>query len=170
MRTLIEQAQTWFRWRLDLVRQAREMGVRVGADCRIYDCDFGSEPYLVSLGNHVTVSTRVQFITHDGGVWVFRQEFPDIDVFAPISVGNNVFIGAFSIILPGASIGDNCVVGAGSVVTGVIPANSVVAGVPARMIRTMDEYRAKVIKDALHVRQLSATEKRRVLCEKFGLK
>ena len=44
------------------------------------------------IGNHVTISGNVQFVNHDGGVWVFREKEPDIDVFGPIVIGNNVFI------------------------------------------------------------------------------
>lgn len=53
----------------------------------------------------------------------------------PVEIGNDVWIGAHCLILPGATIGDNCVIGAGSVVTGVIPPNSLAAGNPARVIR-----------------------------------
>ena len=159
----------WIRWRLDRVRQARALGVRVGRDCRIYDCSFGSEPYLITIGDHVTIAKNTQFFTHDGAVWVFRDEFPDVDVFAPVRVGNNVFIGAYSIILPGTVIGNNCIIGAGSLVRGTIPDNSVAAGVPARVIKTVAEYRKKALQSAVHIRKLSREEKRRVLCEKFGL-
>lgn len=159
----------FFQWRLDRVRQARALGVRVGRDCRIYDCHFGSEPYLITIGNHVTITSGVQFYTHDGGVWLFRAEFPDIERFAPITVGNNVFIGAYSILLPGAAIGDNCVIGAGSVVTGHIPSNCVAAGTPARRIKSLDEYRDKVLRECTHIRKLSREEKRRILCTRFNL-
>ena len=160
----------WVHWRLDRVRQARALGVRVGCDCRIYDCHFGSEPYLITIGDHVTITAGVQFCTHDGGVWVFRKEYPDIDVFAPIRVGNNVFIGAYSILLPGAVVGDNCVIGAGSVVAGEIPANCVAAGAPARVVRSLEEYRSRSLARAVHIRNLPREERRRILCEKFGLK
>ena len=86
-----------------------------------------------------------------------------------VTVGNNVFIGAYSIILPGTVIGNNCIIGAGSLVRGTIPDNSVAAGVPARVIKTVAEYRAKALQSAVHIRGLSREEKRRVLCEKFGL-
>lgn len=159
----------WVQWRLDRVRQARALGVRVGCDCRIYDCHFGSEPYLITIGDHVTITAGVQFYTHDGGVWVFRDEFPDLDVFAPIRIGNNVFIGAYSIILPGAVVGDNCVIGAGSVVAGKIPSESVVAGVPARVIKSLDAYRLGVLERAVYIRSRPRVERREILCKKFGL-
>lgn len=169
MMALLRHWRDRYRARRDLVVRARLAGVRVGRNCRIYDCSFGSEPFLVTLGDHVTVTAGVQFVTHDGGVWVFRKEFPDIDVFAPIRIGNNVFIGVNSTILPGVSIGDNCVIGAGSLVKGTIPANSVVAGVPAKTIKSLGEYRTKVLGDAVHIRNLPPQEKKRILCEKFGL-
>jgi acetyltransferase-like isoleucine patch superfamily enzyme len=152
------------------VEEVRALGVRIGEGCRVYaGVDFGSEPYLVTIGDRVTLALGVQFATHDGGVWVFRKEFPDIDVFAPVRVGSNVFIGANAILLPGAEIGDDCVIGAGAVVTGRIPPRSVAAGVPARVIRSLDDYRAKVLERAMHIRGKSKDEKRRILCEAFGL-
>ena len=152
------------------VEELRALGVRIGSGCRVYvDCDFGSEPYLVTIGDHVTLTRGVRFATHDGGVWVFREEFPDIDVFAPIRVGNNVFIGYGAILLPGTVIGDDCVIGAGAVVTGLIPPRSVAAGVPARVVKSLADYRAKAMAGAVHIRGKSPEEKRRILCGKFGL-
>ena len=59
-------------------------------------------------------------------------------VFAPIHIGDGVWIGARSIVLPGITIADGAVIGAGSVVTRDVPANTVVAGAPARLIRKLD--------------------------------
>ena len=108
------------------------------------DRTFGTEPFLVSIGNHVTVTGQCQFITHDGGVWVFRQNEPDIECFRPITVGNNVFIGLRSLILPGVTIGNNVVIGAGSIVNRDVPDNSIAAGVPARVVGDVATYRKKV--------------------------
>ncbi len=131
----------------DPVAYARSLGVTVGDGVRIIGMDdrtFGSEPFLVSIGDHVTVTGQVQFITHDGGVWVFRNSEPDIQCFRPICVGSNVFIGLRSLILPGVTIGDNVVIGAGSIVNRDVPSNSVAAGVPARVVGTVEAYREKV--------------------------
>jgi len=57
---------------------------------------------------------------------------------SPVIIGNNVFIGGFSIILKGVTIGDNAVIGAGSVITKNIPANEIWAGNPAKFIRKLD--------------------------------
>ncbi len=148
----------------------RRLGVTIGENCRIYGLPeevFGSEPYLVRIGNHVCITSGVRFVTHDGGVWVFRDEFPDLDVMAPITVGNNVFIGINTVLLPGVSIGDNVVIGAGSVVIGPIPSNSVAAGVPARVIKSLGDYREKALKRGLHLRSLPADEKKRQLTMRF---
>jgi acetyltransferase-like isoleucine patch superfamily enzyme len=118
-------------------------GLKLGRDVRVIGKpDFGSEPYLIEIGDHVTISNRVTFVTHDGATWVFRDrpEYAGLQRFGRIKIGNNCFIGTRAIILPGVSIGDNCVVGAGSVVTRSVPDNTVVAGSPARTICTYDEY------------------------------
>lgn len=161
--------RSWL-WRLDPTRYLREMGVKVGEGCQIYGYPediFGSEPYLVSLGNHVEITSGVRFITHDGGVWVLREQAPDMDVFGPIVVGNNVFIGFNVIILPGVTIGSNCVIGAGALVTKDVPSNVVVAGVPARVIESLDEYRVKCQAKAMRIRNLGFAERRDFLTTHF---
>jgi acetyltransferase-like isoleucine patch superfamily enzyme len=121
----------------------------------------------VSLGNHVTVTDGVSFVTHDGGVWVFREEQPDIDIFGPIRVGNNVFIGINSIIMPGVTIGNNCIIAAGSVVTRDVPDDTIFGGVPAKLIKNISEYREGVLKHALHIRSCRPEEKRSFLLDYF---
>lgn len=159
-------------WRQDPRAYLAAMGVRVGVGCRIYGIPeevFGSEPYLCRLGDHVSITSGVRFISHDGGVWVFREEYPDLDLFGPITVGNNVFIGNNAIIMPGVTIGDNVVIGAGSVVTRSIPNDSIVAGVPARVLRCLDDYKAKALASGLNLRALPPTELRERLNAHFGL-
>lgn len=143
--------------RLDPVRHARLIGVQLGAGCRLINVSFGSEPWLVKLGNHVSASDT-QFITHDGAVWVLRQEHPDIDCVAPIVVGDNVFFGSSAIVLPGVTIGSNVAIGAGSVVTRDIPSDCVAAGVPARPIQSIAEYREKIVPQCDPTKRLSAKD------------
>lgn len=150
---------------------ARHLGAKIGPYSKILTCPvelLGSEPYLVEMGSHVQVTSGVRFVTHDGGVWVLRERHPEVDVFGKIVVGNNVFIGFNAIVLPGVTIGDNCVIGAGSVVTRSIPANSVVAGVPAKVVKTFDEYHESSLAKSLGTKKLSAAEKKRALLQKFG--
>lgn len=124
----------------------RRKGYYVGKNNRIYIRDFGSEPYLIKIGNHCTITAGVAFITHDGGAWVFREEIPKLNVFGKIEIKDNCFIGVKSIILPNITIGPNSVVGAGSVVTKDVSPNTVVAGIPAKTICSVEEYKEKCIK------------------------
>jgi acetyltransferase-like isoleucine patch superfamily enzyme len=146
---------------------ARWLGVQLGKDCRLIFTEFGSEPYLVKLGDHVT-ATQVRFITHDGAVWVFRDKHPDADLVKPITVGNNVFLGVGAIVLPGVTIGDNVVVGAGAVVTRDIPSNSVAAGVPARVIKTLDEYWESIRGQVIMTKRMPPKAKKRYLLDHFA--
>ena len=104
-------------------------GLKLGKDHKISGApDLDSEPYLITLGDHVGISRGVRFITHDGGLFVVRalyEDLRDADIMGRIVVGNNVFIGADAIILPGVTIGNNCIIGCGAVVTRDIPDNSV---------------------------------------------
>lgn len=125
-------------------------GLQVGENCSFTDApDFGSEPYLVKLGNHVRISTKVTFLTHDGGTWVFR----DLDIykhvlkFGKIVIGNNCFIGHGVILMPNVILGDNCVVAAGAIVTKSFPDNTVIAGIPAKPLMTTKEYAEKCLKN-----------------------
>lgn len=123
--------------RKDKVTIAREAGVRIGQGCRILAKAYswyGTEPYLVEIGNHVEITGGCQFVTHDGAAWVLREfeGLEKIDKFGKITVGNNVFIGLNTTILPGVTIGDNCVIGACSLVNKDVPSGEVWAGVPAK--------------------------------------
>lgn len=170
MKRLYEKLSLLYKYKKNPVNYFREIGVEVGKDCRFLGLKkgaFGSEPYLVKIGNHVTLTGDVQFITHDGGVWIFREEYPNIDVFGKIEVGNNVFIGFKTIIMPGVTIGDNVVIGAGSVVTKDIPANTVAAGVPARVLSTTNDYKVKVLDKTLNTKNLSLGKKKEILIKEI---
>lgn len=150
---------------------ARGIGVQVGEDCRllnIHSTTFGSEPYLIRIGNHVTITAGVRFINHDGGMWVFREKEPEIDLFGTIEVGNNVFIGMGTLILPNVKIGDNCVIGAGSIVTRDIDSNVVALGRPAKPLKSIQDYRRSVGEKVTFVRSLQPHSKRKWLVEHFG--
>jgi acetyltransferase-like isoleucine patch superfamily enzyme len=153
--------------RVNPVKWARKLGVEVGANCRLLDVTFSTEPYLVKIGNNVS-ATKVHFETHDGGVWVFRDKHPKWDIIKPITIGNNVFIGRDVIILPGVTVGDNTIIGARSVVTKDIPCNTVVAGVPAKEIKKIDDYYNKVSIQVIETKLLGNNEKRNYLRKKFS--
>ncbi len=142
--------------------------IKIGEDCHIYPgANLGSEPYLIEIGNKVTIVNGVRILTHDGGVKIVGNmglcQKPDL--FGKVVIGNNVFIGVNAIIMPGITIGDNCVIGAGSVVTKDIPSGSVVAGVPSRIICTVNDYYEKNAKRITETDDLSYEEKKRYLME-----
>ena len=153
------------------IKYLRQKGVKIGDDCLIFTINFSTEPYLIEIGNHVVVSPGVTFITHDGSVWLFRDKYPNITVFAKIKVGNNSFIGINSIVLPGTEIGDNCIIGAGSVVRGKIPDNSVVMGNPAKVVMKTDIAEKFLVnnKGRVDTKHISPEERRDVLLKHFGM-
>jgi acetyltransferase-like isoleucine patch superfamily enzyme len=122
---------------------AKYIGVKIGNNCRIYTKGFGSEPFLITIGNHCTITTGVEFITHDGSTWLHRDEKGRRYHYAPIEIGNNVFIGVNSIIMPGVKIEDKVIVAAGSVVTKSLPSGVIVGGNPAKIIENYDELERK---------------------------
>jgi acetyltransferase-like isoleucine patch superfamily enzyme len=79
-----------------------------------------------------------------------RKEVPDLELTAPINRGNDVYVGLNNTILPRTKIGNRCIVGACSLVKGEFPDNSVIAGVPAKRIKSVDEYLQKAKKNSLH--------------------
>src|SRR5690606_36547449 len=129
------------------------------ANCIISIKDFGSEPYLIEIGNDVRITSGVKLFTH-GGARVFRKNIPDFDFFGKIKIGNNVYIGNNAIILPGVSIGDDVIIGAGSVVTKSVGTNSVVGGNPARIIGSVSELQNKMLKYNVKTKGLSRADKK----------
>lgn len=130
----------------DRIRYLRRLGARIGEGCQIltsYDA-FGTEPWLIEIGNRVTITLGVVFLTHDGASRLFRDQIPGGsrygNRFGRILIQDNSFIGANSILLPGVKVGPNSIVGAGSVVNKDVPPNMVYAGVPAKPIMTLEEY------------------------------
>ncbi|MBQ9805831.1 MAG: acyltransferase [Clostridia bacterium] len=131
---------------------------------------WGSEPWIITLGENVYITDGVKFITHDGGTLLYRKQIPDLEITKPITVGNDVYIGNNVIILPGVTIGSNVVIGAGAVVTKDIPDNSLAVGVPARVIKTADEYLEKLKSESLHLGHLTGQEKDKALQQYYGYK
>lgn len=96
-------------------------------------------PWLISVGDDVTLASNVRILAHDAST-AKTGAHTKVGI---VRIGNNVFIGADSIVLCNTRIGDNVIIGAGSVVTKDIPSNSVYAGNPAKFICTFEEYRNK---------------------------
>lgn len=126
------------------VAAAKYLGVKVGEGCRIYTLNFGSEPFLITLGDRVTITSGVKILTHDGSTWLVRDNGVRYQKYLPVEIGSDVFIGVNTIIMPGVVIGSNVVVGAGSVVTKDLASGFVYVGNPARSIGSFEQFKEKV--------------------------
>lgn len=152
----------------------RLLGVRVGENCKIATSiwNFGSEPWLIEIGNNVSVTFGVIFLTHDGASRLFRKTIPGMNTrfgnrYAPIQILDNCFIGVNTILMPGVSIGPNSIVGAGSIVTKDVPPNSVYAGSPARFVFSLDEYISRYNKKMIPVESIDPISLRYELTRYF---
>ncbi len=114
----------------------RKRGVKIGDNPGLYDChlDYG-HGYLIEIGDNAKFA-HVTILTHDAST---KNEL-GYSKIARVKIGNDVFIGHGSIILPGTTIGDRVVIGAGSVVKGDIPGNSVAVGNPAVVVCSYDKF------------------------------
>ena len=98
-----------------------------------------SHCWLITIGDNVTMAPRVHILCHDAST----KGFLGHTKIGRVSIGDNVFIGAESVVLPGVTIGNNVIVGANSTVTHDVPDGVVVAGSPAKVICSLDDYLAK---------------------------
>lgn len=158
---------------IDPVGYARSLGVTIGEHVKFYGVApgmFGTEPWLITIGNNVHIVSGCNFVNHDGGVLILRNKYPDLELTNRINIGNNVYIGINCTILPGVNIGDNVIVGAGSVVARDIPSNSVAAGVPAKVIKSLDQYLEKAKINSLGYGSLNALDKKEALMKHFHAK
>lgn len=141
---MIKRLKCYYKKRVSSAEDfAKYLGVKIGRNCDIQDVNFGSEPYLIEIGNHVQVTNGVKFFTH-GAAWVLRDKNPDVDFFGKIKIEDNVYIGNNSIILAGVTIESNVIVAAGSVVTKSVVNGQIVGGNPAKIIGYVAEFAVKI--------------------------
>lgn len=132
----------------DYLSYLRRKGANIGEKCFIYApnqtvIDMTS-PYMITIGNEVLMTGPVTILTHDYSTHIYNVKYnKELATLRPVSIGNNVFLGWGCTILAGTTIGDNVIIGANSVVSGNVEANSVYAGNPARRIMSIDEYGRK---------------------------
>ncbi len=98
-----------------------------------------SHCWLIEIGDNVTMAPRVHILCHDAST----KTFLNYTKIGRVTIGDNVFIGAETVVLPGVTIGSNVIIGANSTVTHDVPDNTVVAGSPARVLCSLDEYLTK---------------------------
>ena len=98
---------------------------------------WGTEPWIITLGENVHLTEGVRFLTHDGGTLLFRDRAPDLEITKPITIGNNVYIGNNVLLMPGINIGNNVIVGAGAVVTKIFRIILWLLAYPQRLLRQL---------------------------------
>ncbi len=129
----------------EMIKELTDGGAIIGKGVVFFDINATvidkTRPWLLSIGEYTKITRGCVILTHDYSLSVLRRKYGEwIGEGAETIIGKNCFIGMNSIILMGTQIGDNVIVGAGSVVHGIIPDNVVIGGNPARVICTLDEY------------------------------
>ena len=130
----------------DLARLMKSRGVfhGQGDDCYIDFSVTVDEPYLVTMGRNVWLTDDVKILTHDGALTMLgRIRGESLRKFGAVRLGDNVFVGMSSVLLPGVRLGDKVVVAAGSVVTKDVPSGCIVGGNPARVLGRVEDYLEK---------------------------
>jgi acetyltransferase-like isoleucine patch superfamily enzyme len=152
------------------VRYLRKQGVKIGQGCVVSTLSFSTEPYLIEIGDKVSISWDTKFITHEGSVKCLGEEL-DGYLYGKIKIGNNVFIGINCIILLNTTVGDNCIIGAGSVVKGNFPDNSVIVGNPAKVVLNMSIQKMLYHNSPGFVKMKNPTveEKDKIVKKHFGI-
>lgn len=119
----------------------RSVGMTIGSNVSAMHNVFldPGRPWLLSIGDDVIISFNVSVLTHDASA-LLQTGYSRL---APVSIGSRVFIGAHAVILPGVTIGDDAVIGAGSVVSHDVPSGTVAAGSPARKIADISSWRSR---------------------------
>lgn len=156
-----------------IIQYYRKLGMTIGEDTHIFSRLISSEPFLISIGKNVTISTGVSLLTHDASVGAIVGRHVYSDIVGPITIGNNCFIGANSIILPGVRIPDNSIVAAGSVVTKTVvnhltnnaPQDEgiIIGGNPAVYICKTNDFLKKRKNNFLKLHGLSLTDRKNII-------
>lgn len=128
--------------KMKYIEGLKKNGMQIGQDVDFIG-DFFPDPshcFLVSIGDHCTICPNVRFIAHDAST----NRCLGFTKIGRIEIGHDCFIGDSAIILPNVRIGPNSIIGAGAVVTRDVPADTVAAGNPARILGTREEYLARI--------------------------
>lgn len=131
-----------------LIKHLRDKGIQIGKNVNFFSPEEAKVdtqyPFLITIGDNVGIAAGIRILTHDYSWSVIKREYGDIlGSSGKVEVGNNVFIGSDCTLLKGCKIGDNVVIGAGSLVTGEIPSNSVAVGRPAKVVMSLEEFYKK---------------------------
>lgn len=132
----------------ELIESLRQEGAKIGNNVLFRYPEHTlidmTRPSLIEMGDNLDINDNFTVLTHDFGTYVFRNLYNDfVNCSGKVKIGSNIYFGRDVTILKGVTIGDNCIIGLGSVVSKDIPSNSVAVGYPAKVICTLEEYYEK---------------------------
>lgn len=135
------------------IKKLKKNGLRVGEECWFGNGAFIDPTFcfLIEIGNNCTITSNVHILAHDAST----KKILGYTKIGSVKIGDNVFIGANAIILPGINIGNNSVIAAGAVVSKNVPADEVWGGNPAHKICSIEEYKRKHEKPTLFNEELN---------------
>lgn len=129
------------------INHLKKIGIKIGdgTKCRPKTTNIDvTRPSLVTIGSNCSLNENFTLLTHDWVTGVFiRANMDFLPSSGRVTIGNNVRFGQHCTVLKGVTIGDNCFIGAGSIVTKDIPANSIAVGIPCKVVCTLEEFHKK---------------------------
>jgi len=144
-------------------KYAKFLGAEIGKDCLISTKNFSSESYLIKIGNGCRIAQGVSFYTH-GGLWSQRRKLKEnLDFFGKIEIGDYTYIGEDSKIMAGVTIGNDVIVGAGTIVTKSVPDGKIYAGNPGRIIGETKDFIKKIRLYNVETKGMKYEEKKKFL-------
>lgn len=152
------------------IESLRKKGCKIGKNTTVYAPQNtvidDTRPFLIEIGDNVEITAGCTILTHGYDWSVLKGCYGDVLGSAgEVVIGNNVFIGVNSTILKGSHIGNNVIIGANSLVNRDIPDNVVVAGNPAKVICSVEEYYHKRLDQQLQ----EAVQLYKRYCERYGV-
>lgn len=136
------------------VEHARQRGCVIGSGTRFYGekkLDLG-HAHLITIGSDCIITDEVRVLAHIKDRPILANRFDDDQIpkrstVGAVTIGDNVFVGEKTIILPDVSIGDNVIIGASSVVTKDVPSDTIAVGAPCEAVMSLDEYRRRRLEE-----------------------
>lgn len=169
---IIVANRNWKSKRRYLIKKGATIGAGTRLNCGVEA--FGTEPFLITVGDDCLFAGGIRIITHDGGIKVLNSlnkfEGKRMTKMASVRIGNNVYIGQNAMILPGVSIGHNVIIGAGAIVTHDIPDDSVAVGIPATVKKNINEFYTTTVQKKLFCFEgKTVADKERILINEMKL-